>query len=118
MNNKNIFSAYSVADRKKISCIVQSKIRTNVKGHLTYTLCCRTQKGKTITSFVNREQWEQFDVPIQEKQADKVDRRRIRKRLMKPSKKIIKPRKYKTQIYNEEIEKWLADHYNLDLNNL
>lgn len=117
-NNKNIFNAYSVADRKKVDCIVLSKIRTDVRGHLTYLLCCKTEKGRIITTLVNKDQWEQFDVPIQERQINKVDRQAMRKRMLQPGKKLKKPKKKEIRIYNEEIEKWLADHYNLDLNNL
>ena len=42
----------------------------------------------------------------------------MRKRMLQPGKKLKKPKKKEIRIYNEEIEKWLADHYNLDLNNL
>lgn len=115
----NIFHAYSVSHKNFVDFIVESKIKTKVRGHFTYILKGKTFNHKSITSLVNKEQWQQFDVPIEERNINKkIDRKKIRNKLLKPCKKVKKPRKFQTKIYNEQIEKWLIDNYNIDLNKI
>lgn len=114
------FTAYVPCERAKVEFEVKSKIRTNVRGHFTYMLQGLTDKGNKACALVNQSQWDKFDVPIEERKIDKkVDRRRVRKSSMKPvvGRKTPVP-KSQRKVYNEEIERWLAEHYDIDLDDL
>ena len=114
------FTAYVPCERAKVEFEVKSKIRTNVRGHFTYMLQGLTDKGNKANALVNKSQWDKFDVPIEERAIDKkVDRRRIRNSAMQPNvgRKTPIPKNEK-RVYNEEIERWLAKHYDIDLDTL
>jgi len=99
---------------------VTRKIRTNVRGKYTYMLQGVTEKGNVANRLVNKSQWDSFDVPVVEREVSKnTNRRKIRNDSMKPAigRKTSIP-KSKRRAYNEEIEKWLAEHYDLDLDDL
>lgn len=114
------FEAYSVKDRKKRLFEVQKKIVTNVRGHLTYTLIGKTEDNCNMSALVNKQQWDQFDVPIEQRKIDKVINRKYKRKQMlkpklKPAKRILKDKKY---VYNNEIEEWLIKHYDLNLDEI
>lgn len=114
------FSTYVPCERGTVEFEVTAKIRTDVRGHLTYMLTGLTAKGNKACALVNQSQWEKFDVPIEERKIDKkVDRRRVRKSSMKPvvGRKTPVP-KSQRKVHNEEIERWLAEHYDIDLDDL
>lgn len=111
----NEFEAYSLNDKKRVMLKISNKIVSDIRGHLTYTLIGYSPSGYKVSVMVNKEQWDQFDVPIETRKIDKkIDRNKIRmKKLSKVSKKSKIPPKNKRKIYNEEIEKWLIEHYDL-----
>lgn len=114
------FIAYVPCEKGKVEFEVSSKIRTNVRGHLTYMLTGLTEKGHKACALVNQSQWDKFDVPIEEREiAKKVDRKRLRNKSMQPAvgRKTPIPKSEK-RVYNEEIERWLAKHYDIDLDTL
>lgn len=114
------FVAYVPCERAKVEFEVKSKIRTDVRGHFTYMLQGLTDKGNKANALVNRSQWDKFDVPVEERVIEKkTDRRRMRNRYLKPSRKRKTPvPKSKRKVYDEEIERWLAEHYDIDLDDL
>ena len=109
------FEAYSFHDKCKVMITIISKIRTNVRGHLTYTLIGLSPSGKKVSALVNKEQWDEYDVPIEEKEVNqKIDRKKQRIKGLQPAYKRKTPiPKSNRKVYNIEIEKWLAEHYNL-----
>jgi hypothetical protein len=113
----NQFEAYSIHDKEKVMITVTSKIITNVLGHYTYTLIGISPSGNKVSTLVNKEQWDEYDVPIEEKKIDKkIDRKRQRVKGLNPIYKRKTPiPKSQRKVYNEEIEKWLAEHYDLNL---
>lgn len=120
ISQDNIFHAYSIGDKQFIDIVVYKKIVTHVHRHFTYTLVGKSTTGKIVTTLVNKSQWDKYDVPFEEKVIDK----KINV-MFKRAAKMKKKRKRKTKLpknmrrcYNEEIEKWLAEHYDLDLDNL
>ena len=113
------FTAYVLVEGGKVEFEVKSKIRTNVRGHFTYMLQGLTDKGNKANALVNKSQWDKFDVPIEEKEVGRTDRRRTRNSSMQPAvgRKTPIP-KNERKAYNEEIERWLAEHYDIDLDDL
>ena len=111
------FEAYSFHDKCKVMINIISKIRTNVRGHLTYALIGLSPSGKKVSALVNKEQWEEYDVPIEEKEInDKIDRKKQRIKGLQPAyKRKTSIPKSQRKVYNEEIEKWLVEHYDLDV---
>jgi hypothetical protein len=115
----NQFEAYSISDKCRVMIEVISKIRTDVRGHFTYTLVGISPSGKKVSTLVNKEQWDEYNVPIEEKEINKkIDRKKQRIKGMKSSYKRKTPiPKSQRKVYNEEIEKWLIEHYDLDILN-
>lgn len=114
------FTAYVMVEGGTVEFEVTQKIRTDVRGHLTYMLQGLTDKGNKANALVNKSQWDKFDVPIIERKIEKTtNRKRMRNRLMQPAigRKTPIPKSQK-KAYNEEIEKWLAEHYDIDLDKL
>ena len=114
------FITYVPCERGKVEFEVTAKIRTDVRGHLTYMLTGLTAKGHKACALVNKSQWDNFDVPIEEREVPKkVDRKRMRNKSMQPAvgRKTPIPKSQK-RVYNEDIEKWLADHYDINLDDL
>jgi len=114
------FVTYVPCEKAKVEFEVTAKIRTDVRGHLTYMLTGLTAKGHKACALVNQSQWDNFDVPIEERRIDKkVDRRRVRNDSMQPVVGRKTPvRKSEKRVYNKEIEQWLAEHYDIDLDDL
>jgi hypothetical protein len=115
----NTFEAYSLNEKKRVLLTIEKKIISDIRGHLTYNVIGTSPAGYKMSVLVNKEQWEQFDVPIETRKIDKkVNRKRIRlKRLnMSEDNKPKIPPKNKRQVYNEEIEKWIIEHFNLNIN--
>lgn len=113
-------TAYVPCERATVEFEVTRKIRTNVRGKYTYMLQGVTEKGNVANRLVNKSQWDSFDVPVVEREVSKnTNRRRIRNDSMKPAigRKTPIP-KSQRRAYNEEIERWLAEHYDLDLDDL
>ena len=114
------FITYVPCEKAKVEFEVKSKIRTSVRGHYTYMLQGITDKGNKANALVNKSQWDEFDVPVEERVIDKkIDRRKKRIKAMQPvvGRKTPVP-KSKRRAYNEEIEKWLAEHYDIDLDDI
>jgi hypothetical protein len=120
MCSDNVFNAYSIHDRKNVDLIVVKKIVTSVRGHLTYVLVGKTNSDKTVSTLVNKSQWDKYNVPIEEKEVkDKINRKsNVVYGIQGRKKRKSKQPKSKRKCYNEEIEKWLADHYDLNLDEL
>ena len=114
------FVAYVLVEGGKVEFEVMSKIRTDVRGHYTYMLQGLTDRGNKANALVNRSQWEMFDVPVEERKVErKADRRRTREKAMQPAVGRSTPiPKSQRKAYNEEIERWLAEHYDIDLDRL
>lgn len=114
------FTAYVFQEGGVVEFEVLSKIRTNVRGHYTYMLQGLTDLGNKANALVNQSQWERFDVPVEERAVGrKTDRRRMRNRRMQPAVGRGTPvPKSQRKAYNEEIERWLAEHYDIDLDEL
>lgn len=110
-----IFETYSLGDRSKVFFEVEKKIITNVRGHFTYTLIGTSNTGKLVSAIVNKSQWDNFDVPIEEREINKrTNKKKERAKHLNPKRKRKTPvPKDKRKVYNEEIEKWLIEHYNL-----
>ena len=114
------FITYVPCEKAKVEFEVKSKIRTNVRGHYTYMLQGITDKGNVANALVNKSQWDEFDVPVEERVIDKkIDRRKKRIKAMQPvvGRKTTVP-KSKRRAYNEEKKKWLAEHYDIDLDDI
>ena len=114
------FIAYVPCEKATVGFEVNSKIRTNVRGHYTYMLQGITDKGNKANALVNKSQWDEFDVPVEERVVErKIDRKRKRIKAMQPvvGRRTPVP-KSKRRAYNEEIEKWLAEHYDIDIDDL
>ena len=114
------FITYVPCEKSKVEFEVKSKIRTDVRGHFTYMLQGLTDKGNKANALVNKSQWDKFDVPIEERVVGKkTDRKRMRNKELKPAvgRKTPIPKSQK-KAYNEEIEKWLAEHYDINLDDL
>ena len=114
------FKAYVLVEHGTVEFEVMSKIRTDVRGHLTYMLQGLTDKGNKANALVNKSQWDMFDVPVVEKTiAKKKDRGFARNKAMQPAIGRKTPiRKCEKRAYNEDIEKWLAEHYDIDMDDL
>ena len=117
------FSGYCIVERAVVEFEVKSKIRTDVRGHKTYMLRGVTDRGSNMCTLVNRSQWEKFDVPVEEERfiVRKTDHRAMRNNQLKPSAERRKHRmnlKHDKVVYNEEVERWLAEHYDIDLDKL
>ena len=114
------FITYVPCEKAKVEFEVNFKIRTNVRGHYTYMLQGITDKGNKANALVNKSQWDAFDVPVGERVIDKkINRKKKRIKAMQPvvGRKTPVP-KSKRRAYNEEIEKWLAEHYDVDIDDL
>ena len=114
------FRAFVLVEHGTVEFEVTRKIRTDVRGHLTYMLQGVTDKGNKANALVNKSQWDKFDVPVEEKVVSKnADRRRVRNKAMQPAIGRKTPiRKCEKRAYNEDIEKWLAEHYDIDMDDL
>lgn len=88
-----------------------------------------TVNGKKVVQYqnVNQSQWEQCDVPYRivqcqyKKHRDVNSNRRnkfatdqIRARSLQRPRELNTPYKNQRKIYNEEIERWLAEHNGID----
>ena len=114
------FIAYVHSKRAKVEFEVESKVRTNVRGHYTYALCGHTDDGVRASTIVNKSQWDGFDVPVEERVVSEKPTRRLERRdKMQRPVKGAKPRNVlKKRAVNEDIERWLAEHYGIDLDSL
>lgn len=117
---KNEFLVFSLSVRKKVPMEVIEKVRTNVRGHLTYVLKGITENGKTASALVNKGQWDMYDVPIVQRSIDKkTDRKRQRVKSLRQGRRYKKDLpKAERRAYNEQIQKWIVEHYDIDLDNL
>lgn len=114
------FIAYVPCEKATVEFEVKSKIRTDVRGHYTYMLQGITDKGNVANALVNKSQWDGFDVPVKERVIEKkTNRKRKRTKAMQPvvGRRTPVP-KSKRRAYNEEIEKWLAEHYDIDIDDI
>lgn len=110
------FYGYVLSLNRKVDFEVLSKIRTDTHGHYTYVLKGEyVENGRVVkcSNLVNKDQWDRYDVPVLERKAGDARReqRVTKKRKMA---KIVPSRNYK-KVYDEEIEKWLLDHADMDL---
>ena len=119
MNNQ--FEAYSLSQRKKVKFTVEKKTVSNIRGHLTYNLMGTSQNGKNVSTLVNKDQWDVFDVPVEKREVNKkVNRLKTRRKRLNaqiPQKERYVP-KSKRKVYNEEIEKWIIEHYGLNADDI
>ena len=126
---ENEFDMVVLPEYKKERCKVVKKSFTSYFSgghqHTVYMLYGIRQNGAKATSMVNREQWERFDVPIEErKPRSKRERKEEHKKKMKliafskETKPSREPGKNKRRAHNEEIEKWLLENNGIDFNSL
>ena len=113
------FTAYILGERQFAEFEVTSKIKTDVHGHFTYSLRGVTENGTKASTVVNKSQWDKYDVPCEERFIEKIpDRKRKRNKSMQPVIGRSTPvPKGQRRVYDEEIEKWLASHYEIDIDN-
>lgn len=93
----------------------------NVRGHLVYNIWGKDELGKKCVNNVAKDVWDRFDVPVVEYQmTEKETREKKEKYLNRTTKEWSNPifKSDKRRTKNEEIEKWLAEHNNLDLNSI
>lgn len=121
-DRKNIFpNAYCPAERKYTELTVLEKNRTDVRGHMTYVLVGITKDGHRCGALVNKSQWDRYDVPIKEKKISKKGiavREAKRIKSQKPEWKTRPPKKFRRKVISNEVEKWLAEHYDIDFDSL
>ncbi len=122
----NTARGYCTATRRMEEFEVTSKIRTDVRGHFTYMLRGTGPRGITLHALVNKTQWDRYDVPVVEKAVtrtakqnrelrDDAAMRYLKKPLPKQKSKVKKCRK---RVFNEDIERWIAEHNDLDFDKL
>ena len=124
----NEFDMVVVPEYKKERCKVVKKSFTSYFSgghqHTVYMLYGVRASGARATAMVNHEQWEKFNVPIEEhkprsKSEIKEEHSKKMKLIACPKPKTPKePGKNKRRAHNEEIEKWLLEHNGLDFNAL
>lgn len=115
-------NAYCVFERKRTDMVVLEKIRTDVYGHLTYVLIGVSENGTRFSTLVNKSQWDRYDVPVTEKKVEGKKhndiRRKKRIKMLRPTKKTPLPQKSRRKVINVEIERWLAEHYDIDFDSM
>lgn len=105
---------------------VTSKIRTDVRGHLTYMLRGVSERGIRLHTLVSKSQWDRYDVPVEEREVTRTAKqnrdlrrdalsRSLRPPMPRQKTKVPKSRK---RVENEEIERWIAEHNGLDFDRL
>lgn len=114
-------NAYCCSRHCRCDMLVREKIQTDVRGHMTYVLVGVATDDEKIkfSTLVNRSQWERYDVPIQNREVvRKVNRKRDMEVSMNKYEEPSLPPKSRRRSTNAEIERWLAEHYGIDLDSL
>lgn len=106
--------------RKWVELEIYQKGYCNVRGHLVYNIHGMDADGHKCTNNVAKDVWDRFDVPVIEFQMRKKQSRKEKEKQLNREKRTWtrKIDKCCRKIKNDEIEKWLAEHNGLDLNNL
>ena len=113
------FRTYVLVEKQDAEFEVTNKIRTNVRGHYTYMLQGLTERGNKANAVVNKSQYDKFDVPESEREiTGKIHRDTIQDNLLSKKRKPRPLTKNKRKAYNEEIERWLAEHNGIDFDKL
>lgn len=103
-------------------CEVIEKKVYNVQGHEKYVLIGLDTCNKRAGINVTRTTWDKFDVPITTSINIKKKKNRYRdyesnKKTFQKSYPIIPPKKRRKN-HDENIERWIAEHYGLDYEKL
>ena len=113
------FTTYVLVEKKESEFEVTNKIRTDVRGHYTYMLQGRTKLGNKANAVVNKSQYDKFDVPSEERVVTrKINRRTIQNNTLSKKRKERPLPKSRRKAYNEDIERWLAEHNGIDFDKL
>lgn len=73
-------------------------------------------KPHKVVNNVSKEVWDRFDVPVVKMEKRKRDRKDLKEFDTQPVKEKSKINKSEgRKVQNDEIEKWLAENYNIDL---
>lgn len=114
------FYGYVLKKKKKADFEVLSKVRTDVHGHSTYVLIgeYRDDDGQVwkCSSLVNKDQWDRYDVPVTERKPNQAKRGDYRAKKKRVLAKMAPTRRNK--VYDQEIEKWLLEHSDMDFGSL
>ena len=90
--------------------------------HTVYELYGIRKNGKKATCFCNKQQWDKFDVPIKERKprskSEIKSEHKSKLEIISYSKDAKKRSVRKRKVYNEEIEKWLLEHNDIDFQKL
>lgn len=113
--------AYCCARHERCDMVVREKIKTDVRGHMTYVLvgACADDESVRFSTLVNRLQWERYDVPARTRTVSEKDRRKhdMELTMNKYSEPRLLPKSHR-RVDNRKIERWFAKHYGIDLDRL
>lgn len=116
------YRMYMLQYRKWEELEVYQKGYCNVRGHYVYNIHGKDEQGHKCMNNVSKDVWDRFDVPVIEFKMRKRERksRKEKEKVLNKSKKTWSRKidKFFRRVKNDEIEKWLAEHNNMDLNNL
>ena len=104
---------FDIGQKEDVEIIEKKWGQTNEK-HFIYILKGRTIRGTYATSNVNKEVWDRYDVPITKMEVKKHARNEYEISRKNYKRKMKIPPKSRRKVENEEIEKWLAEHLDLD----
>ncbi len=114
------YRMYMIQYRKWEELEIYQKGYCNVRGHLVYNIHGKDEQGHKCMNNVAKEVWDRFDVPVIEFEVRKKQSRKEKEKQLNREKKTWSRGvdKFYRRIKNEDIEKWLAEHNGLDMNNL
>lgn len=104
---------FDIGQKEDVEIIEKKWGQTNEK-HFIYILKGITARGTYATSNVNKEVWDRYDVPIVKMEVKKHARNEYEISRKNYKRKMKIPPKSQRKVENEEIEKWLAEHLDLD----
>lgn len=114
------FNGYVRTMMRKVDFEVTSKVRTATHGHYTYALCGEyvREDGTVIRcgALVNKGQWDRYDVPVTDKVAGK-NRKADHLRKRRAMERVVPSKNYRKST-DEEIERWLLEHAEMNFESL
>lgn len=113
------YRLYLVSRRNWQDCEIVQKGFVNLGKRKVYNLHGVADNGNKAVNNVAKDVWDRFDVPIIEHEVRRRDKRDAWEKNLEPRTKWKGPiPKSRRKIQNEEIEKWLAENYGIDLEHL
>lgn len=110
------YHMYVVSRKNWQDCEIVKKGFAKVRDGVTaYNIHGVAENGDKACNNVAKEVWNRFDVPIIEYTVRKKKRRNIIERELLPKSISNSPvSRSRKKVLNDEIEKWLAEKYNVD----